>query len=106
MAKEGQRIRARNSLPSPIQCGWETMGHTLTDGTHTDRQNDAWSDRTQPSKTGCGLGMAHHYRTPGAKTEASPHAGGSPPPQAGLRKTQTMGYSPGETIGLPKCRIL
>ena len=25
-AKEGQRIGAKNSLPSPIQCGWETMG--------------------------------------------------------------------------------
>ena len=48
VAKEGQRIRAKNSLPSPIQCGWETVGCALTDGTHTDRRNGAWSDETWP----------------------------------------------------------
>ena len=80
IAEEGQKIRAKNSLPSPIQCGWKMMGHTLTDGTHTDRQNDAWSDETARGKTRHGLGMAHHYRTPGAKTKASPREGGSPPP--------------------------
>ena len=55
-----------------------------------------------PSKTGHGLGMAHHYRMSGAKTKAPPRAGGSPPPQAGLGKTQTTGSPPGETIGLTK----
>ena len=57
---------------------------------------------TAPDKTGHDLGMAHHYRTPGAKTKTSPRAGGSPLPQAGLGKTQTTGSPPGETIGLPK----
>ena len=93
VAKEGQKIRAKTSLPFPIQCGWETMGRTLTDGTHTDRQNDAWSDGMTPGQTGRGLGMAHHYRTPGTKTKASPRVGGSPPPQAGLRKNPNNGIS-------------
>ena len=88
IAEEGQKIRAKNYLPSPIQCGWETMGRTVTDGTHTNRWNDAWSDGMMPGKTGCVLAMAHHYRTPGAKTKASPRVGGSPPPLAGLGKTQ------------------
>ena len=38
-AEEGQRIRVKNSLPSPIQCGWETMGRSLTDGTHPAGRN-------------------------------------------------------------------
>ena len=68
-AEEGQKIRAKNSPPSPIQCGWETMGHTLTDGTHAGRQNAAGSDRTPPGETKCGLGVAHHYRTTGHKNQ-------------------------------------
>ena len=62
-AKEGKKIRAKNYLLSPIQCGWETTGHTLIDGTHAGRRNDAGSDGTPPSETKHGLGMAHHYRT-------------------------------------------
>jgi len=61
-AKEEQKIRVKNSLPSPIQRGWETIGHTLTDGTHADRRNAAWSGKTPPSEMRCGLCMAHHYR--------------------------------------------
>jgi len=33
-----------------------------------------------PGQIGCGLGMAHHYRTPGARNKAHPHAGDSPLP--------------------------
>ena len=65
------------------------MGRTLTDG-------------TTPGQTGCGLGMAHHYRTPGAKTKASPRVGGPPPSQARLGKTQLRDLHLRETIGLPK----
>jgi len=61
IAKEEQKIRVKNSLPSPIQRGWETIGHTLTDGTHADRRNAAWSGKTLPSEMRCGLCMAHHY---------------------------------------------
>ena len=78
------------------------MGRTLTDGTHTNRRNNVWSDGTTLGQTGRGLGMARHYHTSGATTKASPRVGGSPPPQAGLGKTQTKGSPPGETIVLPK----
>ena len=78
------------------------MGRTLTDGRHTNRQNDAWSDGTTPGKMGHGLGMAHHYHTPGTKTKASPCVGGPPPSQEGLGKTQLWDLRPRETIGLPK----
>ena len=62
-------IRAQNSPPSPIQYGWETMGHTLTEGTRTDRRNDAGSDGTPPGETKRGLGMAYQYRTTERKNQ-------------------------------------
>ena len=101
-AKEGQKIRAKKLSPSPIQCGWETTGHALIEGAHTDQRNDTGSDRMPPGETKRGLGMAHHYRTTGRKTEASPHAGSPPLSQAGLGKNPKIGSPPGETIGLPK----
>ena len=67
--KRGKRSRAKNSPPSPIQCGWETMGHVLTEGTRTDRRNDAGSDGTPPGETKRGLGMAHHYCMTGHKNQ-------------------------------------
>ena len=69
VAEEGQKIRAKNSLPSPIQRGWEMTGHTLTDGTHAGRRNDAGSDGMLPGETKRGLGMAHHYRTTGRENQ-------------------------------------
>ena len=73
-AKEGQKIRAKDSLPSCIQCGWETMGRTLTDGTppgqterHLVRRDIAWVWPTTITQSGM-------------KTKASPHAGSSPHP--------------------------
>jgi len=77
------------------------MGRTLTDGTHTDRRNDAWSDRTLPGKMGCGLGMAHHYRTPGAKKRHHAQAA-LRLPRRDLEKPKQTGSPSGETVGLPK----
>ena len=45
------------------------MGHTLNDGTHVDRWNDAGSDGMPPGETKRGLGMAHHYRMAGRKNQ-------------------------------------
>ena len=45
---KGKTTGAKNSLPSPIQCGWDTMGRALTDGTHPARWNGAWLDGTWP----------------------------------------------------------
>ena len=82
-------IGAKNTLPSPIQCGWETMGHTLTDGTHAERWNDAWSDETPPGEARCGLGMAHHYRTTGRKNRS-------------VTTRRQLSASPGRTWKNPK----
>ena len=55
-----------------------------------------------PGQTGRGLGMAHHYRTPGVRNKAPPRTGGPLPSQAGLGKAQLWDLHPGETIGLPE----
>ena len=47
--RKGERIGAKNPLPSPIQCGWDTMGRALTDGMHPAQRNGAWSDGTWPA---------------------------------------------------------
>ena len=65
------------------------MGRTLLDG-------------TTPSQTGRGLGMAHHYRTPGVRNKVPPRTGGPPPSQAELGKAQLWDLRLRETIGLPK----
>ena len=59
-------------------------------------------DKIAPGQTGYGLGMAHHYRTLGARNKVPLSAGGPPPSQAGLGKTQLRDLRPGETIGLPE----
>ena len=59
-------------------------------------------DRMTPGQMGRGLGMAHHYHTPGTGTKGPPLAGGPPPSQAVLEKTQTTGTPPGETDRLPE----
>ena len=65
------------------------MGRTLPDG-------------TTPGQTGRGLGMAHHYRTPGVRNKAPPRTGGPLPSQAGLGKAQRQDLRPRETNGLPE----
>ena len=60
------------------------MGRTLTDG-------------TMPGQT-----ERHLVRQDVARVWPTTIVGSSPPPQAGLGKTQTTRSPPGETIGLPK----
>ena len=55
-----------------------------------------------PGQMGRDLGMAHHYRTSGARNKAPLRVGGPPPSQARLGKAQATGSLPGETNGLPK----
>jgi hypothetical protein len=86
---------AKNPLPSPIQCAWDTMGCVLTDGTPS-------LDEMAPGQMGRGLRMAHHYRTPGVRNKVPLRAGGPPSSQAGLRKAQMTGSLLGETNGLPE----
>ena len=40
-SRRGPKNQSKILSPSPIQCGWETTGHALTEGTRTDRWNDA-----------------------------------------------------------------
>ena len=88
--KEGHADRrrqnggARISLSFPFNVDEtcpESMRHALLDG-------------TAPDQTGCGLAMAHpyrtinHYHTTDTGTETPPHAGGSPLPRARPRETK------------------
>ena len=65
-------------------------------------------DETTPGQIGCGLGMAHHYRTLGVRNKAQSHAGCSSPSQAGPRRAQRRNLHQGETnmppesIGWPR----
>ena len=56
----------------------------------------ALPDKTAPGQTGHGLGMAHHYRTPGVRNKAQLRAGGYQ--FAGNQKDFFSG-SPGATNG-------
>ena len=99
-AKEEQKIRAQNSPPSPIQYGWEMMGHVLTEGTRTDRRNDAGSDETPSGETKRGLGMAHHYCTTGHENRnitirrqlSTPPGGTWKNPKWDLRRERPSGF--------------
>ena len=99
-AKEEQKIRVKNSLPSPIQRGWETIGHTLTDGTHAGRRNDTGSDGTPSGETKRGLGMAHHYHTTGHENRniatrrqlSAPPGGTWKNPKRDLRRERPSGF--------------
>ena len=52
-------------------------------------------------QTGRGLGMAHHYRTPGARNKAHPHASDSLLPQARPGRTQRWNLHQREPNGPP-----
>ena len=83
-----------SSFPYSMQMGirWDasrSMGHTLL-------------DEMAPGQTGCGLGMAHYYRTLGTRNKAYPHAGRSSPSQARPGRAQRWNLHQGETNGPPE----
>ena len=62
----------------------------------------ALHNETMPGQTRHGLGMAHHYRTPGVRNKVHLHTGDSPLPQARPRMTQRRNLYQGEPNGPPK----
>ena len=82
--QERQNGGARISLSFPFNA-YETCPEPM---------RCALLNGTAPDQTGCGLAVAHHYctinhyHTMGTGTEAPPHAGGSPLPQARPGETE------------------
>ena len=93
--KKGERL-GRKTLSLPL---FNADGNSMLMGIRGDASGPmgcALPDETTPGSTGRGLGMAHHYRTPGMRNKAHPHTCDSSLPQAGPRRTQRRNPHQGE----------
>ena len=85
--EKGERLGQKNlSLPLFNADGNSMLMRIRGDASGP--MGHALLDETVPGQMGRGPGMAHHYRTPGARIRVHPHAGDSPLPQAGPGRTR------------------
>ena len=93
MVKEGRADRGRQNGRARISLSFPFN----VDETCPEPMRRALLDGMAPDRTGRGLAVAHHYRTINhyhtsvTGTEAPPHVGGSPLPQARPKGTQMTG---------------
>jgi len=86
--RKGERL-GQNTLSLPL---FNADGKSMLTGIRGDTPGltgHALIDEMSPGQKGRYLGMAHHYRTPGTRIRAHPHAGDSPLPQAGPQNNLT-----------------